>query len=342
LILLAFLLVPIWADDGRKPGERLRDSLTAPPDDRGKQAKESYEKLKGKQDNPLKRTLTGENAENVCAVKSVQQNGADRAEYRFEFRYGGAPMVNVEYRTKTGDTKSLYRVAVGFLELVEFNANTAWNESKQRLPLDKNGGSWVVAMNDDTLNNVPIKSVNATWTGKAGVVFSLEFYVLGDAVFSNSGLLTNSLKYSIAIWGWKYSLTNSQLGLVHFVRTKSVTKEVSSGLNLNGGNFTWNDTVLADGKPAKVRKLEMKRDDKSTEGQPDKREEGEGDNCLVLAFDGGQANYIYWDPVIDIADPAIDPNNTSNNDKATKSAAGALGVNWMGLVLAVAVGLFLI
>lgn len=254
----------------------------------------------------LHRNLDYDIKDNRFSLRSMNKSDESKSAYRFSFRTVGFPLLLVQYMTKSSDTISKSQFAVGFFSLVEYNSSISVKDSTNKVRLSSGQGTWgSFVVSDGTYDDVAVKIVNNTWTYKTDskLTFSLQAMALQGA---GAALTPNTFKYSVEIKNFPYKMEKSKLALVKFIRSKSAQKSTSDKVETDAGNLTWSSEVeVKDKKKVKVELIGDLEISNTTDESGEIAQNGEGDRLITLAFAEEQPSYVYWDPELTVADPAI-------------------------------------
>ena len=246
------------------------------------------------------------------AEKSAEITSAmDGDEYTFKFSSGGFPNLRMLYVNSSDSTRTTFRV--GLTRIAEVTDTlTAYNTT---------------AFTDLTGVASTWSNVEQRVSGDESVLSTWRSYPTGTGTpptnvtfeFSSSSNTSSTLKFSVKVVGYKYTLPASRLAFVAKITSNKLAKAALGGgdeVQLGGGLLKWETWVLADGarSPLAAGPLAVGNAQEGDSGDV----LGEaGESTRFIAFTvaaAAQPVNVMWDPELTTSGEPGDPIPAEDDD----------------------------
>ena len=297
----------------------------------------------------------------VSLRKDGTGNGAVRSALSFSASVLGLPRFRVGYirlnGTGTLNSTTLasfngsgyaYTYRVALLRLVEFNDATPVGDSSSFV----NFKNSILAWSDFKLTKVEGETSDDTMyvvTSRykrldSPLTVDLEIVVPTRKRMFRGGVITpNALKYSVNVSNFDYKMPNSRLALVLGLWSREITVDAAlrnfsaDTIRLSNGRFTWDTSVVADGKNVSVNLTKIIREEVETDlGDLDVLSR-ERSQTMIFAVNATQPKSVFWDPTLSVDDQSLD----KNDDGVPSAALPRASLSYVSLLLCLLAAIFL-
>jgi len=286
--------------------------------------------------------------EKTLQVESGSREGEKSFSLNFRMTTDGVPRFMLKFSSKgaseSESSKVKFATRLGLFRLVEYNDTIAPLDSNRFLSLVLHPRtSWSdLRSGVENLQNsegATVKSVRTSLVYNNDIAYqnlnvTLKTYFTDKPTTSNRTVLNpDSIKYSVYINNWPYSLNNGRLALVHAVWVKDTKLQLNDttkrSITLSGGlgRFDWDTAITINGGQDATVELDQTIYKTDKLSGPTSTNEGEdtGDSprFVNFLFPGG-AQDIVWDPEFGINSDPVEQLQLSNSSSIASSSFLAL------------------